>query len=99
MNKYINIEKLFEKNRNKTKAVSMSKYMQNNFHFMVLLLLKGEKIYNEFLNAEKMQNGVIDWNFLFKCYQNEHREFQYFVCDYLLKLRKYFLCYENISKN
>lgn len=96
MNKYINIEKLFEKNRNKTKAVSMSKYMQNNFSFYGIATPERRKIYNEFLNAEK-KNGVIDWNFLFKCYQNEHREFQYFVCDYLLKLKD-FLCYENISK-
>lgn len=43
MNKYINIEKLFEKNRNKTKAVSMSKYMQNNFSFYGIATPKGEK--------------------------------------------------------
>lgn len=39
----------------------------------------------------------MDWDFLNQCFQDEHREFQYLVYDYLIKLNK-FLSYEDISK-
>ena len=40
---------------------------------------------------------TLDWQFLDYCYQDEHREFQYFVCDYLSTMKK-FLKYEDINK-
>ncbi|MCI5643343.1 MAG: DNA alkylation repair protein [Peptoniphilus sp.] len=96
MNKYRSIEEQFEKHRNEIKAISMSKYMKNKFLFFGIATPERRKIYNEFLKIEK-KNGVVDWNFLFQCYKNEYREFQYLVYDYLLKMRE-FLFYEDISK-
>ena len=96
MNKYKSIEEQFEKNRDEIKAMSMSKYMKNKFLFFGIATPERRKIYNEFLKAEK-KNGVVDWSFLFQCYENDHREFQYLVYDYLIKMRE-FVIYEDISK-
>ncbi|MBF0845976.1 DNA alkylation repair protein, partial [Streptococcus danieliae] len=66
------------------------------FLFFGIATPERRKIYNEFLKTEK-KNGAVDWEFLFQCYENEHREFQYLVCDYLLKMKD-FLFYKDISK-
>lgn len=96
MNKYRSIEEQFEKNRDEIKSMSMSKYMKNKFLFFGIATPERRKIYNEFLKAEK-QNGIVDWSFLFQCYENDHREFQYLVYDYLIKMRE-FVIYEDVPK-
>ncbi|WP_353956711.1 DNA alkylation repair protein [Allocoprobacillus halotolerans] len=44
----------------------------------------------------RKKNKQIDWEFLNLCYQDEHREFQYLVGDYLQTM-KAFLKYEDIA--
>ena len=96
MDKYEKIKKEFELNEDKEKALSMSKYMRNLFLFYGIQTPKRKAIYKDFLKKER-QSNKIDWLLLDKCYADEHREFQYFVCDYLLKMQE-FLTYEDISK-
>jgi 3-methyladenine DNA glycosylase AlkD len=48
------------------------------------------------LKTEKTKKNI-DWMFLDKCYQNDYREFQYLVMDYLVTMQQY-LQYEDISK-
>ena len=74
----------------------MSKYMRDLFLFYGIQTPKRKAIYKDFLKKER-QSNKIDWLLLDKCYTDEHREFQYFVCDYLLKMQE-FLTYEDISK-
>ena len=96
MDKYLEIKKIFESRENKENAVAMSKYMRNMFDFYGLPTPKRKEVYNDFIKAEK-KTKKIDWEFLDKCYEDNHREFQYFVYDYLLAMKQY-VSYENITK-
>ena len=87
MDKYNKMRILFEQYSNSEKAIEMSKYMRTPIR---------KSLYKDFLKEEK-QSKQVDWNFLNQCFQDEHREFQYLVYDYLIKLNK-FLSYEDISK-
>lgn len=66
------------------------------FDFYGLPTPKRKEIYNEFIKNEK-KTKKIDWEFLDKCYEDNHREFQYFVYDYLLAMKQY-VSYEDITK-
>ncbi len=96
MEKYNKIKKLFEENKNDEQAEQMSKYMRNKFPFYGIKTPLRRSIYKEFLKFEKREKNI-DWDFLDMCYEDEHREFQYLVYDYLLALNKY-VTYEDISK-
>ncbi len=96
MDKYLKIKKVFESIEDKENAIAMSKYMRNMFVFYGLPTPKRKKVYNDFIKLEK-KNKVIDWEFLDKCYEDEHREFQYLVYDYLLATKQY-ISFEDITK-
>lgn len=96
MDKYNQIRILFEKNANPKKAVEMSKYMRNLFSFYGIQTPLRKSIYKDLLKDDKKSKQV-DWSFLNQCYQDEHREFQYLVYDYLIALNK-FLAYDDILK-
>lgn len=96
MDKYLEIKKLFEQQENKEKSIEMSKYMRNLFNFYGIQTPKRKSIYKDFLKKEKKLKQI-DWKFLDKCYQDEHREFQYLVYDYLIALNE-FLTYNDIPK-
>ncbi len=95
MDKYLEIKELFEQHKNEEKAKDMSKYMRNLFDFYGIPTPERKAIYKDFLKKEKKSKQV-DWDFLDKCYQDEHREFQYLVYDYLIALNE-FLTYNDIS--
>lgn len=96
MYKYLEIKKLFESKEDKENAIAMSKYMRNMFDFYGLPTPKRKELYNNFIKNEK-KSKIIDWNFLDKCYEDNHREFQYLVYDYLLSMKQY-VAYEDIPK-
>lgn len=87
MDKYSFIKDEFEKISDRDKADSMAKYMRNMFQFYGIPSPKRREAYKEFIREEK-KNKTIDWNFLDKCYEDEHREFQYLVLDYLIAMDK-----------
>ena len=96
MEKYFEIIKAFEENRNDEKAAAMSKYMKDKFKYYGIPTPLRKSIYREWLKKEKA-SGKIDWEFLDKCYEDEHREFQYFVIDYLSLMQKS-LTYDDVPK-
>ena len=96
MKKYLEIKKQFEQNEDKEKATAMAKYMRNLFEFYGIPTPRRKEIYKEFLKEEKKTKKV-DWDFLDKCYEDKHREFQYLVSDYLIMMNK-FLTYEDVPK-
>lgn len=96
MKKYLEIKDIFEKNKDEELAIAMAKYMKNKFSFYGIPAPRRRQIYKNFLNIEK-KNKIIDWDFLNKCYENENREFQYLVYDYLLNMKK-FIKYDDIPK-
>ncbi len=96
MNKYLEIKKIFESMEDKENAIAMSKYMRNLFDFYGLPTPKRKEVYHDFIKSER-KSKKIDWEFLDKCYDDNHREFQYLVYDYLLAMKQY-VSFEDISK-
>lgn len=96
MDKYLEIKKSFESKEDKENAVAMSKYMRNMFDFYGIPTPKRKEVYNSFIKNEK-KSKRIDWDFLDKCYEDNHREFQYLVYDYLLSMKQY-VSYDDIVK-
>ena len=94
MDRYLEIKKQFESNRDEENAVKMAAYMRNLFSFYGLATPKRKAIYKEFLKEEKKRK-IIDWDFLDKCYEDEYREFQYLVMDYLIARQKV-LTYDDV---
>ncbi len=94
--KYSELKKAFETNKDDKNAVSMSAYMRDQFKFYGLATPKRKAVYKDFLKAEKSKK-VIDWDLLDKCYEDEHREFQYLVSDYLLFMKQY-VTFEDMTK-
>lgn len=80
MDKYLEIKKIFESREDKENAIAMSKYMRNLFDFYGLPTPKRKDVYNNFIKSEKKLKKI-DWEFLDKCYEDNHREFQYLVYD------------------
>ena len=96
MDKFNAIKELFESKQNAENAEAMSKYMKNKFTFYGIPSPERKELYKDFIKSEKASKTV-DWNFLDKCYSDDHREFQYLVYDYLLAMKKY-LVFEDTEK-
>lgn len=69
-------------NRNEEQGKQMAKYMRNLFPFLGLKRPERAVLYKDFLKARK-KDLIIDWDFIFKCYELPEREFQYFAIDYM----------------
>lgn len=76
--------------------MKMAKYMRNLFPFYGIPTPKRKKLYRDILKEEK-KTKTVDWEFLDRCYADEHREFRYLAADYLIALND-FLTYDDISK-
>lgn len=94
MDKYQKLEIAMAKQANEEVATQMERYMRNRFKFYGLKTPDRRKIYHELLKEEK-KNKYVDWKLLNQAWENSHREMQYFVCDYLIAMKK-FLSYEDI---
>ncbi|NBL00248.1 MAG: hypothetical protein EOM50_20010 [Erysipelotrichia bacterium] len=92
---YLWLKEQFKQHADDKKAKAMADYMRNQFCFYGISKPQRSAIYKQLLKVAK-HNKRVDWNFLDLCYEDEHREFQYFVCDYLLAVQKY-LTYEDIN--
>lgn len=96
MDKYLEVKRIFEAKEDKENAVAMSKYMRNMFDFYGLPTPERKDVYNYLIKSEKKLKKI-DWEFLDKCYEDDHREFQYLVYDYLIAMSEY-LIYDDIPK-
>jgi len=67
------------------KAASMSAYMRDQFAFLGVPKPEREKLSREFMKA--IDKTVVDWGFVFNCWEQPEREFQYLACNYLLKVK------------
>lgn len=96
MNKFDEIKTAFEQLRNPEDAKHKSAYMRNQFKFFGIYTPKRRASYKNILQEEKKAKHI-DWQFLETCWQEEEREFQYFVLDYLDTMQKY-LNFEDIPR-
>ncbi|MDR2006069.1 MAG: DNA alkylation repair protein [Acidaminococcales bacterium] len=66
------------------KAKQMSAYMRDQFPFLGLQTPKRKKLSLEFL--KETPKSAPDWAFVFKCWEQPEREFQYLAVNYLAKI-------------
>jgi 3-methyladenine DNA glycosylase AlkD len=66
------------------KAVQMKAYMRGQFPFLGIPTPERKKLSQPLL--EEKSGSDPDWNFVFECWKQPEREFQYLAMDYLAKL-------------
>ncbi|MGT2750070.1 DNA alkylation repair protein [Streptococcus orisasini] len=79
---YSEIIKLFEENSDSEKAAKMANYQKKHFAFYGIPTPLRRQLSKTFLK-EKSLEEVIDWEFVFAMWQEDCRECQYLVCNYL----------------
>lgn len=88
MDTFTIIQHKFEECADQEKALKMAKYLKNQFVFYGISSLERKETYKDILKEEKKKKRI-DWELLDQCYRENHREFQYFVLDYLHAMCKY----------
>ncbi|MDR0917440.1 MAG: DNA alkylation repair protein [Oscillospiraceae bacterium] len=74
----------FRANANPEQAAKMSAYMRDMFPFLGLPTPERKKLSRELLKT--MGKQPADWAFVFECWEQSEREYQYLATDYLLKI-------------
>lgn len=95
-NQYENLTEQFRHLSNPEKATQMAAYMRNQFEFFGIQAAPRKAAYKDILYEAKRLK-TIDWELLDKCWNDKHREFQYFVADYLATMQPV-LTYEDVVK-
>jgi len=74
---------LLRSNANPEQATPMSAYMRDQFAYLGIPTPQRKKLCADFLKAQK----AIDWSFIFKCWEQPEREFQYLATECLSKVK------------
>ena len=95
----MDIFQMFYNNKNEEQAGPMAKYMRNLFPFLGIKKPERATLSKEFLKIKK-KDIIIDWGFIFKCYDMPEREFQYLAIEYMEKVKDLFVVEDmkNIEK-
>ena len=95
----MDIYQMFYNNKNEEQAGPMAKYMRNLFPFLAIKKPERATLSKEFLKIKK-KDMIIDWGFIFKCYDMPEREFQYLAIEYMEKVKDLFVVEDmkNIEK-
>lgn len=96
MDKYLMIKEKFESQKNEEQAIPMAKYLRNKFKCYGLKTQERRSVYKDVIQEDKAR-GIIDWEFLYLCFQDEYRDMNYLVLDYLLAQKKS-LQFDDIKK-
>lgn len=84
----MNIFELFLKNKNETQALQMAAYMKNQFPFLGISSPQRRELSKAFL-LQKRKTKIIDWGFVYDCFELAEREYQYLALDYLIAMKKF----------
>lgn len=96
MDKFSNISAAFQRVGNDSRAIQMAAYMRDQFLFFGIPSPQRRAVYKDLILRDK-KAGKPDWLFLDKCWDDEHREFQYLVLDYLVGMQR-FLSFEDVPR-
>lgn len=80
------LKRQFEEFSDPQKAIKMSAYMKDHFSFYGIQTPQRRKLYSNIIKADK-QSKQINWELLQLAWKQPQREWQYFVCDYLIALK------------
>jgi 3-methyladenine DNA glycosylase AlkD len=67
------------------KVAPMKAYMRDQFSFLGIPTPERKRLSRDFLKTAS--KCAVDWDFVFKCWQQPEREFQYLAIDYLSKMK------------
>ena len=76
----------FRAHSNASAARQMSAYMKDNFPFLGISTPARRALAKDFLKA-LCQSEVVDWPFVFLCFEQAEREFHYLALDYLVRVK------------
>ncbi len=96
MNEISNIRSRFEAMANPLEAEAMQAYMKDHFIYFGIKSTPRKEATKDIL-TELRKKPDIDWSFVFECFEQEEREFQYVATDYLRKVQRRFTI-EDIGK-
>lgn len=96
MDLYLDIKARLEALRSDDNAMKMAAYMRDKFMFYGVATPQRRIAYKDVLMAEK-KRGSVNWNLLDACWQDEHRELQYFALDYLSAMQRW-LTFDDIRR-
>jgi len=82
----MDIFEIFRSSADIEKAGPMSAYMRKQFHFLGILTPRRKELSRSFFKTVKKTD--LDWDFVFKCWQQSEREFQYLAKDYLARQKE-----------
>jgi len=74
---------IFRDSANPEQAVKMSDYMRGQFEYLGIQTPLRRKLSRDVIRAYK----TVDWEFVFKCWEQPEREFQYLAIDCLDKVK------------
>jgi 3-methyladenine DNA glycosylase AlkD len=77
------IFEVFRSTADPEKAAPMSAYMRDQFFFLGIPTPERKRLSRDFLKT--LGKKSVDWDFIFECWQQPEREFQYLAKDYLAK--------------
>lgn len=90
------LKEKFMQDADANSAKEMQRYLKDKFLFYGYHSPERRKVYAEDLKLEK-KNKKFDWDLLDDAWNDPHREMQYFVCDYLIALKRY-LAFSDLPK-
>lgn len=96
MIKFDEVYRALEGLRCEDAAAKMSDYMRGQFRFLGVAAPARKAACRGLLRSEK-RVGVIDWEFLDRCWESEYRELQYVVLDYLAAMSN-LLRFEDVAR-
>jgi len=79
----MDIFKILRTNANPSQAAPMSAYMRDQFAYLGIPTPQRKKLCADFLKTQK----AVDWPFIFKCWEQPEREFQYLATECLSKVK------------
>jgi 3-methyladenine DNA glycosylase AlkD len=94
--KFEKLRQRLESRADAVKAAPMAAYMRNRFAFYGVAAPERKLIFKDLIAADSRSN-VIDWELLNLCFDDCHREMQYFVVDYLKALKR-LLTYADVPR-
>ena len=79
----MDIFEIFRTSVNPEQAIRMSAYMRDQFNYLGIHTPLRRKLSRDIIKAQK----AVNWDFIFKCWEQPEREFQYFAIDCLDKVK------------
>ncbi|MGL5330125.1 MAG: DNA alkylation repair protein, partial [Peptostreptococcaceae bacterium] len=83
----MDIIQIFKDNKDENNAISMKKYMKDNFEFLGIKKPTRNELQKQYIKNISVESSI-DKELVNKLWEEDQREFQYLALDYLIKNKK-----------